>query len=617
MIIVLFIMMILIADVTAVDLGIRTMDERKYARVSMFLCALLIPCLISAVPVCAGVQFADDILNITLSTEHDVVSVDSVSALKLHFELKDKWHFYASEENAPGEMNLKLITREDEAIIFSQPLLPESGKYFDKETGKQVDVFSGEFDFYIPFTVNSKAADKETIELKVSIDGALCSDTQCRFMPAGASVETTVRAGDSLSEAKFNLPSVTVKQTDATTDIRLSYSIWFAMVLALIAGVTLNIMPCVWPVLPIIVLNVVDQAKKKQSGSFFMGLAFCAGIMLFFAGLAVANIILHLFYGVALQWGDQFRNPSFVAAMGLLMVVLALFMFDVFSVAVPSSISSKAGNSGGFISTIGMGALAAILSTPCSFGILAAAFAWAQSQPLLPATIVIMTIGVGMAVPYLILTSMPSVLKKMPKPGKWMELAKQTAGFILLAIAVKLIAALPDERKMRVIYFAVLLSFCVWMWGSWVSFNTKKIKKYTIRIIAVSLAVWMGFLFLPSPKKSLVGWEKYDAQKIQTAIEDGRAVLIKFTADWCLSCQTIEKIVYGRKDIAELLEQKNVLVIKADTTVKDYAATKALKEIYNEPGVPVSILFVPGEEALRWRQISFGDSLKKALEKLP
>ena len=594
------------------------MDKRKYVRVSMLLKALMILCLMPAASVRAAQQFADDVVTITLSTQHDTVSVDSSSALKLHFRLGDKWHFYASEETAPGGMNLKLIPGKSEGITFSQPLLPESGKYLDELSGKQVDVFSGEFDVYIPFKVNGKAVDKKTIELRVIVDGSTCSDTQCRFMAADTSVDASVNIGESLSEAKFSLPVLSSKKAVAAVDSRLSYSIWFALLLAFVAGLTLNIMPCVWPILPIIVLRIVDQAKKKQSGSFFMGLAFCVGIMLFFAGLAVANIILHSFYGSTLQWGDQFRNPAFVAAMGLLMVVLALFMFDVFSVTVPSSISSKTSNAGGFVSAIGMGILAAILSTPCSFGILAAAFAWAQSQPLLPATMVIMTIGIGMAVPYLILTSMPAVLKKMPKPGKWMELIKQTVGFILLAIAVKLIAALPDDRKMRIIYFAVLLSFCIWMWGSWVTFNTKKIKKYIIRLIAIALAIWMGFLLLPAPKKSLIDWEKYDAQKIQTAIEDNQAVLIKFTADWCLSCQTAERIVYGRKDIADLLKQKNVLVIKADTTVRDYAATKALKEIYNEPGVPVSILFVPGQkDPLRWRQISFADSLKTALEKLP
>ena len=600
----------------AVDFGVQEMDKRKNIKLSSLLKVLLVLFLMPMALAQSAQQFADDVVNITVSTMHDSVSAGSSSALKLHFKLKDKWHFYASKETAPGEMNLKIIPRENESITFSAPLLGESEKYFDESSGKQVDVFNEEFDIYIPFTINENATDKKTIELQVTIDGAICSDMQCRFMPADTSIDTTVNIGESLTEAKFNLPAPTAKKSLAIIDSRLSYSIWFALMLAFVAGLTLNIMPCIWPVLPSIVLRIVDQAKKKEGGSFFMGVAFCVGILVFFAGLAVANIILHLFYGSTLQWGDQLRTPASLATMGLLMVVLALFMFDVFSVTVPSSVSTKTSNAGGFISTIGMGTLAAILSTPCSFGILAAAFAWAQGQPLVPATIVIMTIGLGMATPYLILTSMPAVLKKLPKPGKWMELIKQTVGFILLVIAVKLMAALPDERRMRVIYFAVLLSFCIWMWGSWVSFNTNKIKKYIIRIIAVALALWMGFSLLPAPKKSLVNWEKYDAQKIRTAIEDNRPVLIKFTADWCLSCQIVEKTVYGRKDIANLLKQKNVLVIKADTTDRDYEATKALKNIYNEPGVPVSILFVPGE-ALRWRQIRFADSLKTALEKLP
>src|SRR4030042_2039663 len=145
-------------------------------------------------------------------------------------------------------------------------------------------------------------------------------------------------------------------------------------------------MPCVWPVLPLIVMRLVEQTKQDKSKSIVSGLFFCLGILLFFACLAGANIVLQLFYGQVLQWGDQFRSPVFVTAMALLLVVLALFMFDVFTVTVPSSVAAKSGTGKGYLGTIGMGFLAAVLSTPCSFGILAAAFAWAQTQPLLPAT---------------------------------------------------------------------------------------------------------------------------------------------------------------------------------------------------------------------------------------
>jgi len=198
-----------------------------------------------------------------------------------------------------------------------------------------------------------------------------------------------------------------------------------------------------------------------------------------------------------------------------------------------------------------------------------------------------------------------------------MELFKQAIGFVLLIIAVKLIAALPQVRRMDVLYFAVVLSFCIWMWGSWVGYNTKPVRKWLIRMIAVTLVIFAGRMFLPAPPAELIEWQKYDSASIQTALTNGRPVLIKFTADWCLSCQAVDKIVYSREDVAKSLEQKNVLTIKADTTVKDYPATLALKNIYNEPGVPVTILLTQGKkEPVRWRNMSFADELKTQLDQM-
>jgi thiol:disulfide interchange protein DsbD len=357
-------------------------------------------------------------------------------------------------------------------------------------------------------------------------------------------------------------------------------------------------------------MRLVEQAKQDRKKSIALGFAFCLGILLFFASLAGANIILQVFYGQVLQWGDQFRNPAFLAGMVLLLVVLALFCFGVFTISVP-----RPSLGGG---AVGMGFLAAILSTPCSFAILAAAFAWAQAQPLPLATAAIMVIGIGMAAPYAILTSLPGLLSRLPKAGRWMELFKQAIGFVLLIIAVKLIGAMPQTLRMGVLYFAVVLGFCVWMWGSWVSYDTELCRKFLIRLIAVSLAVVTGLLFLASPAELLINWQEYDAGLIDNAVEQQKPVLIKFTADWCLSCQVVERVVYSRRDIAELIKQKGVLAIKADTTTKDLPATLDLKNVYDEPGVPVSILFFPGQkEPVRWRGISFADELKSLLEKLP
>jgi len=301
-----------------------------------------------------------------------------------------------------------------------------------------------------------------------------------------------------------------------------------------------------------------------------------------------------------------------------LLVALALMMFGVFNIGVPSSIAGKSGTGKGYSGAIGTGFLAAILSTPCGFGILAFAFGWAQAQHWLLATVVIMVIGVGMAVPYAILTSIPGLLKHLPKPGQWMELFKQGIGFVLLIIAVKLISALPQIYRTNVLYFAVVLGFCIWMWGGWISFNTKPMRKWIIRITAVIIIFAAGWVFLPTPAGEPIPWQDYNDAVIDNALAQEIPVLIKFTADWCLSCQTINKVVYHREDIAKLIEEKAVLAIKADTTAKDYPATLALKNKYNEPAVPVTILFIPGaEEPVKFHEIFFAGKLKDLLEKLP
>ncbi len=538
--------------------------------------------------------------------------MDGRAGIAVIFEGPNDLHYYATPESATASGFELIVDANARDFVFGKTVLPMWDIFVDP-LGTKVKVYAGHFTVFVPIKT-VKVPTELTGRVDVTISGQACTDIVC-LEPFKKTLPVTIdySQSDSWKEISFEIAPEEYEIVEGPR-----YSVWFALGLAFLAGLSLNIMPCVWPVLPLIIMRIVEQAKQSKGRSTVMGLAFCLGILLFFACLAGANIILQVFYSTALQWGDQFRNPAFVAGMALLLVVLALFMFGLFTITVPSSIAGKSGSGKGYTGAVGMGLLAAILSTPCSFGILAAAFAWAQGQSLPLGTLAIMIIGVGMAVPYAILTSMPALLKRTPKPGRWMELFKQTIGFILLIIAVKLIAALPQARTTGVLYFAVILAFCVWMWAGWVTYNTKPPRKWTIRIIAVVLAVAAGWAFLPAPAEELIDWQKYDATTIETAKAKEKPVLIKFTADWCLSCQAADKLVYRRKDIAELIEQKGVLAIKADTTVRNYPATIALKNVYKEPGVPVSILFAPGKtEPTRWRGMAFGDQLKTHLKKLP
>ena len=264
-----------------------------------------------------------------------------------------------------------------------------------------------------------------------------------------------------------------------------------------------------------------------------------------------------------------------------------------------------------------MGFLAALLATPCSFAILAAAVAWAQTQHWTIATLTIMLIGVGMAIPYLVLVSIPGLLARLPKPGQWMERLKQGMGFLLLLIAVKLVGALGSEALINVLYYSVILSFCIWMAGKWVSYSTARARKWVVRIAALIIAVAGGWALLAGHSEKPIDWQEYNAGEITKLVEQNKPVLIKFTAKWCATCSVVERLVYMRKDIGELIKQKAVLTFKADTTLADSPPTIDMAGVYKEPGVPVTILYLPGNRQERLRGLIGKDDLKQILENLP
>ena len=552
--------------------------------------------------------FKTEQVTISLKQQFESVRPSSNSAIAVHFELLKDWHLYASKESAPGGENLKVKASAAPNVTFFEPIFPAFHFYTDPVLKQQIEVFSGSFDVYLPFKIGDvPSGQSPDIEVVISIEGAMCSGSRCimpKYKPLNIIIK--VRPDASMDKPAFTLP----KGPEAPSPI------WIPLLVAFIAGLTLNIMPCVLPVIPLKVLSIFEQAKKDRKASVLLGSLFCMGILLFFAILAGVNISLHLSGEGSFQWGGHFQNPDNIIIMVLVLIALALFMFGVFEISVPSFLSGG-GNSKGLAGSFAMGFFAAVLSTPCSFGILTASILWAQTQNLIVGTIAIMTIGIGMAAPYFILTSVPRLLAFIPKPGRWTEIFKQATGFILLIVALWLMTALPADRFVSVLYFGLILSFCLWMWGSWVTFSTPKLKKYIVRLIALAIVIPSGIVLLPAPAKSDIDWQKYDSEKIKEAIEKGSPVLIEFTADWCLNCKAVEKFVYGDAKVSGLIKQKGVIVFAGDATEETYPAAVDLSKVYNE-FVPVTILHLLGQpEAVKLRGVLFKGKLLEYLRKLP
>lgn len=550
--------------------------------------------------------------------------MDSKLGLAIIFDGTGDLHYYANPETAPAVgFELKVEAKSDD-FAFSKPVFPKWSHFYDSSQEKQIEVYVGDFTVFIPI----HQAPSEPAEVSVTITGLACTSQIC-LQPFTHTVLATYDP-QTRSLTDIRLKSASIESTsdkkapepagNSALPAVLPYSEPVYFLLAILAGLSINIMPCVLPVIPLIIMRLLDQSKKGGGKHLVSGMAFCGGIILFFTAFALIAALINISTGAVLDINSLFRYPVAVIVLFLAIVLFGLVMLDVIAFFVPSSIANKQGSSSSIASSIGMGFFAGILSTPCSGALLGFVLVWAQTQPLLVSSTAIILMGFGMALPYAILVSIPSLLEKVPKPGTWMEIFKKSCGFLLFFIAVKLtLAALPKDRLIEVLTYGVIFSFCVWMWGKWVSFSTPAAKKWAVRLTALVIAIATGFWLLPATAQQVViNWQQYNARVVELAKLQDRPILIKFTADWCTNCKIVDKKVYQDRDVAKLIEDKNVLAIKADTTLIDYPATVDLKQIYGEAGnVPVTIVILPGNRQQKIRGIFKKDILLAMLGSLP
>ncbi len=553
------------------------------------------------------------------------------SGIAVVFEGTEDIHYYARRETAPGPGLELTITATADGLEFEKAILP-AWKIVEDPTGRQVEVYVGNFSVFIPIRAESTPADKKEIAAAVQITGIACTSAMC-LPPFDQTLTTTLNLQEMAAWPAISMAvSTEVPQTptdspppgvgSAARQSALSYGVGVYCLLAVIAGLSINIMPCVLPVLPLILLRLFDPSRQAGRGRIVSGLTFCAGIILFFVAFALVSAAVTLTTGAVLDLNSLFRYPVAVIVLFLAIVFFGLAMLDVVTLSLPSSLAGRQGSSSGLAGSLGMGFFAGVLSTPCSGALLGFVLVWAQTQPLLVGGTAITLMGVGMALPYAVIVLIPSLMDRIPKPGQWMETFKKSAGFLLFLIAVKLtLAALPKDRLLSVLTYGVVFSFCVWMWGKWVDFSTPVPRRVMIRLIAVALAVGAGLWLLPSRQQAagtVLDWKPYDAQVVERAVSQRQPVLLKFTADWCTNCKVVEKRVYQDPGVVEIVRAKGILPIKADTTLIDYPATKDFKAIYGEAGnVPVTIVVLPDGSREKLRGIFDKDELIRILSKRP
>jgi thiol:disulfide interchange protein len=368
---------------------------------------------------------------------------------------------------------------------------------------------------------------------------------------------------------------------------------------AMIGGLILNVMPCVLPVISLKIFGFVSEAGIHPKRAFWLSMAFSLGIIGCFAALAAIVVLLQT-AGAQVGWGFQFQDARFIFLISCLVFAFALNLFGVYELSVSAqatrglaNLASGQGYGGAFF----QGVFATVLATPCTAPFLGTASAFAFAQPGWVTFLVFLFIGLGMALPYLLLAINPKWLRYLPKPGDWMLRLKQCMGFLLVGTLLWLVWILGKMQGVDAIVElgAILLVIAVlaWIKGTfWTPFSSGRSRLLAIGAMGLVLllaAASYGFVTKPS---QLV-WKAFSKSTLDEALASGKPVFIDFTADWCITCKTNERFAIDTPKVRQEFSKRNVVALKADWTKGDPEITQILKQ-YGRAGVPMYLIYPSG-----------------------
>jgi len=500
--------------------------------------------------------------------------------LILHWKIADGYYLY--------EERFKF--RADEGIAIAPTYTPGKMKYdelFERETMVHYHEVSASLDLSgIAKPFNLK------LEYQGCADAGLCYPPQKLALsvdPVSASVTEETQALQSPTTVPTTASSTT-SPAPSTTD---SGWILQAILFALLGGMILNLMPCVFPVLSIKVMSLAAADRARLA---IHGWAYTLGIVVCFVGFAVA-LLLARKGGEAIGWGFQLQSPGLIAALAYLFFVMGLSMSGLINfgsslMGTGQNLTQKSGLSGSFFT----GVLAAVVASPCTAPFMGAALGFALTQPAIACLAVFAALGFGMALPLLILCYLPALAARLPKPGAWMDNLKQFLAFPLYLSAIWLLWVFGRQTSVSgmaaLCAGAVAIAFGCWLLGREARGFWQLVRRISIVsswAIALML-VWQGSESHAQKAISDSRWQAYSPELVASLRAEGRPVFINLTADWCLTCLANERIALHTQGVEQTFDALNVATIKGDWTNTDPKITELLQE-YGRSGVPLYLWF--------------------------
>jgi thiol:disulfide interchange protein len=385
-------------------------------------------------------------------------------------------------------------------------------------------------------------------------------------------------------------------------------SLGLLLLFAVIGGLILNLMPCVFPVLSIKAIGLVEQARKDPAAVRTKGLVFAAGVISSMLALAAALLALRA-GGEQIGWGFQLQSPLFVTLMVYLLLLVGLNLSGVFEIGGGlSGVGDSLTQGSGYRASFFTGVLTTLVATPCTAPFMAAAVGAALTQSAPVALGIFTALGVGLALPYLLLSFAPGLRGVLPKPGAWMDTLKQIFAYPMYASAAWLLWVLAQQTSMGLaVGFAgaILVAFSVWALqksrsGSGTGQRVALFAAILAALLAIALPVQVARTSAAGSHAGAQagvhapeaddGWQPYDAAKVAALAASGKPVLVNFTASWCLTCLFNERTAFQDASVQALLRAKGVTLVKGDWTNSDPVITAALAS-FGRAGVPLYVVY--------------------------
>ena len=590
-----------------------------------------------------------DSVEITAIPSSRIVTPGEDLVVAIIFDHDPGWHIHTDEPVVPPELGeaddyidteIYFDLTASSGVQVHEPFIQWPAEHTVEVAfgGTPVDynVYEGRAVAYLPITIADDAAIGE-VDLLIRTEFQACDATSClRSSPQfgdeawddyGIHVvfdivpfeaKTTIAPEDPELFAAFD-PSVfsrihsgvVVSEAVSFNTFGVEFSLnaegWGLLLLLLVAafgGFLLNLTPCVLPVIPIKIM-ALNTSAGHRSRTLLLGLSMLLGIIAFWLALGVLLAFVSGFTAT----NQLFQYPAFTIGVGLVIAIMAVGMCGLFSVRLPGKLYMVNPSHDSLHGSFLFGIMTAVLATPCTAPFMGAAAAWATTEPPAITLLVFTSIGVGMAVPYLVLAAFPQLTDRMPKAGPASELIKQVMGLLMLAAATYFIgvglsgmlAEPPEPPSRSYLWFVVATVVAA---GGWLSFRTFRITaRWGRRIVFGGI----GSLFIAGSllggieltDKGPVDWVYYQPDRYDAALADGDVVVLEFTAEWCLNCKALEQTVLASPQVVQLFQRGDAIPMKIDLTGNNTIGNDKLAAV-GGLRIPLLIVVAPdGREVFR------------------